>query len=280
MNNLPPRSGTKSSKSEKDLLLFCAHFWQIGKVAVLVCKQGKFPVFYQTVGRTQLPKRLIIGKDRAAGKVFAGKSVHFAFCGSVGSKGRTLFELFRQTFECFRLTVLLDFFFLHFFLVLGIFCIVFNKFRSNTHYEIISQYDLRFQYGMIPCRTLLTSFPVPVCHMETMFIILSFKTAQSCTIHDHQPFPAVPCFFKRSAAYQVINDFGTDLFKVFRFQTGKIIVYCNQMHLCIIFRSAFAGLPSFFFASRCSFLPIVTTAFANHFFFQIYHNFTKTAVTL
>jgi len=35
----------------------------------------------------QLPKRLIVGKDRAAGKVFAGKSVIFAFCGVVGSKG-------------------------------------------------------------------------------------------------------------------------------------------------------------------------------------------------
>ena len=37
----------------------------------------------------QLPKRLIVGKDRAAGKVLAGKSVIFAFCGVVGSKGRT-----------------------------------------------------------------------------------------------------------------------------------------------------------------------------------------------
>ena len=35
----------------------------------------------------QLPKRLIVGKDRAAGKVLAGKSVIFAFCGVVGSKG-------------------------------------------------------------------------------------------------------------------------------------------------------------------------------------------------
>ena len=34
----------------------------------------------------QLPKRLIVGKDRAAGKVLAGKSVIFAFCGVVGSK--------------------------------------------------------------------------------------------------------------------------------------------------------------------------------------------------
>jgi len=41
------------------------------------------------VGKMQLPKRLIVGKDRAAGKVFAGKSVIFAFCGVVGSKGRT-----------------------------------------------------------------------------------------------------------------------------------------------------------------------------------------------
>ena len=40
-----------------------------------------------TAGKTQLPKRLIVGKDRAAGKVLAGKSVIFAFCGVVGSKG-------------------------------------------------------------------------------------------------------------------------------------------------------------------------------------------------
>ena len=45
--------------------------------------------FFQTAGKTQLPKRLIVGKDRAAGKVLAGKSVIFAFCGVVGSKGRT-----------------------------------------------------------------------------------------------------------------------------------------------------------------------------------------------
>ena len=52
-------------------------------------KPKKIAVFYQTAGKTQLPKRLIVGKDRAAGKVLAGKSVIFAFCGVVGSKGRT-----------------------------------------------------------------------------------------------------------------------------------------------------------------------------------------------
>jgi hypothetical protein len=41
------------------------------------------------VSKTQFPKRLIVGKDHAAGKVLAGKSVIFAFCGVVGSKGRT-----------------------------------------------------------------------------------------------------------------------------------------------------------------------------------------------
>ena len=43
--------------------------------------------FFQTAGKTPFPKRLIVGKDRAAGKVLAGKSVIFAFCGVVGSKG-------------------------------------------------------------------------------------------------------------------------------------------------------------------------------------------------
>ena len=40
-------------------------------------------------GRTQLSKRLIVGKDRAAGKVLVGKSVHSALLWFVGSKGRT-----------------------------------------------------------------------------------------------------------------------------------------------------------------------------------------------
>ena len=53
---------------------------------VLVCRQGNFPVFYQTAGKTQLPKRLIVGKDQAAGKVPAGKSVHSALLWFVGSK--------------------------------------------------------------------------------------------------------------------------------------------------------------------------------------------------
>ena len=38
-------------------------------------------------GKTQLPKRLIVGKDRAAEKVLAGKSVHSALLWFVGSKG-------------------------------------------------------------------------------------------------------------------------------------------------------------------------------------------------
>ena len=43
--------------------------------------------FFHTAGKTQLPKRLIVGKDRAAGKVLAGKSVHSALLWFVGSKG-------------------------------------------------------------------------------------------------------------------------------------------------------------------------------------------------
>ena len=35
----------------------------------------------------QLPKRLIVGKDRAAGKVLTEKSVHSALLWFVGSKG-------------------------------------------------------------------------------------------------------------------------------------------------------------------------------------------------
>ena len=43
--------------------------------------------FFHTAGKTQFPKRLIVGKDRAAGKVLAGKSVHSALLWFVGSKG-------------------------------------------------------------------------------------------------------------------------------------------------------------------------------------------------
>ena len=50
-------------------------------------KPKKVAVFFETAGKTQFQKRLIVGKDRAAGKVLAGKSVIFAFCGVVGSKG-------------------------------------------------------------------------------------------------------------------------------------------------------------------------------------------------
>ena len=49
----------------------------------------KKAAIFQTAGKTQLPKRPIVGKDRATKKVLAGKSVIFAFCSVVGSKGRT-----------------------------------------------------------------------------------------------------------------------------------------------------------------------------------------------
>ena len=55
-------------------------------MSVLISEQREIPVFYQAAGRIQLSKRLIVGKDYAAGKVLAGKSVIFAFCGVVGSK--------------------------------------------------------------------------------------------------------------------------------------------------------------------------------------------------
>lgn len=83
----PPHSGTQSSKSEKDLLLFLRPFWQISKSSVLDSEAKKDCRFFHTAGKTQLPKRLIVGKDRAAGKVLAGKSVHSALLWFVGSKG-------------------------------------------------------------------------------------------------------------------------------------------------------------------------------------------------
>ena len=68
---------------------FCVHFWQISKSSVLDSETKKGCHFFQTAGKTQLPKRLIVGKDRAAGKVLAGKSVHSALLWFVGSKGKT-----------------------------------------------------------------------------------------------------------------------------------------------------------------------------------------------
>ena len=58
-------------------------------MSVLISEQREIPVFYQAAGRIQLSKRLIVGKDRAAGKVLAGKSVHSALLWFVGSKGKT-----------------------------------------------------------------------------------------------------------------------------------------------------------------------------------------------
>ena len=55
-------------------------------MSVLISEQREIPVFYQAAGRIQLSKRLIVGKDRAAGKVLAGKSVHSALLWFVGSK--------------------------------------------------------------------------------------------------------------------------------------------------------------------------------------------------
>ncbi|WP_273433155.1 hypothetical protein [Clostridium sp. AF02-29] len=42
--------------------------------------------FFHTAGKTEFLKRLIVGKDHAAGKVLAGKSVHSALLWFVGSK--------------------------------------------------------------------------------------------------------------------------------------------------------------------------------------------------
>ena len=80
LNIPPPRSGTQSSKSEKDLLLFCVHFWQIFKSSVLDSEAKKCR-FFQTAGRTQLSKRLIVGKDKAAEKFLPESPSILLFCG-------------------------------------------------------------------------------------------------------------------------------------------------------------------------------------------------------
>ena len=55
-------------------------------MSVLISEQREIPVFYQAAGRIQLSKRLIVGKECAAGKVSAGKSVIFALLWFVGSE--------------------------------------------------------------------------------------------------------------------------------------------------------------------------------------------------
>lgn len=72
---------------KKICCFFCAHFWQISKCSVLDSEAKKDCRFFHTAGKTQLPKRLIVGKDRTAGKVLAGKSVYSALLWFVGSKG-------------------------------------------------------------------------------------------------------------------------------------------------------------------------------------------------
>ena len=86
LNNRRPATAHEAVNPKKICCFFCAHFWQISKSSVLDIEAKKDCRFFQTAGKTQLPKRLIVGKDRAAGKVLAGKSVIFAFCGVVGSK--------------------------------------------------------------------------------------------------------------------------------------------------------------------------------------------------
>ena len=89
LNNRRPVAAHEAVNPKKICCFFCAHFWQISKCSVLDSEAKKDCRFFQTASKTQFPKRLIVGKDHAAGKVLAGKSVIFAFCGVVGSKGRT-----------------------------------------------------------------------------------------------------------------------------------------------------------------------------------------------
>ena len=89
LNNRRPATAHEAVNPKKICCFFCAHFWQIFKCSVLDSEAKKGCRFFQTAGKTQLPKRLIVGKDQAAGKVLTGKSVHSALLWFVGSKGRT-----------------------------------------------------------------------------------------------------------------------------------------------------------------------------------------------
>jgi len=87
LNNRHPAAAHKAVNPKKICCFFCAHFWQISKSSVLDSETKKGCRFFQTAGKTQFPKRLIVGKDRATGKVLAGKSVHSALLWFVGNKG-------------------------------------------------------------------------------------------------------------------------------------------------------------------------------------------------
>ncbi|RGW33137.1 hypothetical protein DWV78_16380 [Agathobacter rectalis] len=58
-----PTAAQEAVNPKKICCFFCARFWQIGKVSVLISEQREIPVFYQAASRIQLSKRLIVGKE-------------------------------------------------------------------------------------------------------------------------------------------------------------------------------------------------------------------------
>ena len=84
VNGLRPTAAHEAVNPKKICCFFALIFGKSGKCRYWYVGKGNFLFSIK-----QLPKRLIVGKDRAAGKVLAGKSVIFAFCGVVGSKGRS-----------------------------------------------------------------------------------------------------------------------------------------------------------------------------------------------
>ena len=101
----PPRSGTTSSKSEKDLLLFCAHFWHFSFPPVLEDKEEKelklnvhFPFsgfvgserknLSRTAGRKALVQCIFSGKKKGRAQR-AGSPVPFALCTEKTEQGQS-----------------------------------------------------------------------------------------------------------------------------------------------------------------------------------------------
>jgi len=69
------------------LLLFCAHFWQIGKVSVLVCEQGNFPLSIKQRAERSFRNALLSGKTTPPEKFLPESPSILPFCGLYGVRG-------------------------------------------------------------------------------------------------------------------------------------------------------------------------------------------------
>ncbi|MDB7815561.1 hypothetical protein [Intestinimonas butyriciproducens] len=62
LNNRRPAAAHEAVNPKKICCFFCAHFWQIGKVSVLVCEQGNFPFSIKQRAKRRFRNALLSGK--------------------------------------------------------------------------------------------------------------------------------------------------------------------------------------------------------------------------